>query len=73
MLVSSTESLGAFNAGFDTVNLHRPTVAVHAAPAAHVVRQEDEQQEVREELPACTRRKRSGGEEWGGVRTRTKI
>jgi len=27
ILVSSAETIGAFNAGFDTVNLHRPTTA----------------------------------------------
>jgi hypothetical protein len=25
ILVSSAETIGAFNSGFDTVNLHRPT------------------------------------------------
>jgi hypothetical protein len=28
ILVSSAETIGAFNTGFDTANLHRPTTAL---------------------------------------------
>jgi hypothetical protein len=31
IVASSAETIGAFNTGFDTVNLHRPTVAVGVA------------------------------------------
>jgi hypothetical protein len=31
---SSAEPIGAFNTGFDTVNLHRPTRVMAPAPAA---------------------------------------
>jgi hypothetical protein len=29
IVLSSVETMGAFNTGFDTVNLHRPTEAVN--------------------------------------------
>jgi len=42
ILASSAETIGAFNTGFDTVNLHRPTAAAvdpYANPVATMVRE----------------------------------
>ena len=36
ILVSSAETRRAFNTGFDTVNLHRPTKMTAGAPAEEV-------------------------------------
>jgi len=36
IVVSSAETIGAFNTGFDTVNLHRPTAAEAATGFAAV-------------------------------------
>jgi len=31
-MVSNAESIGAFNMGFETVNLHRPTMGAEKVP-----------------------------------------
>jgi hypothetical protein len=37
VVLSSVETMRAFNSGFDTVNLHRPTFAAAASPAAFAI------------------------------------